>query len=80
MTKGIVIAAASEGKVKTFIQMLTVMVILGVIVIREKGMELGDSLTRWVPVVLVSITMVATLLSGAIYLLRHKELILPSHE
>jgi CDP-diacylglycerol--glycerol-3-phosphate 3-phosphatidyltransferase len=83
MAKGTIIAAAIEGKIKTSVQMFTIIIILGIILLKESRIELRGFLlllSEWTPFALTSITMVLTLFSGIIYLFRHKELILSIHE
>lgn len=78
LSKGITIAAASEGKAKTLFQMLTVIIIFCIIIIKETRSSLP--LNESIPLVLISLTVIFTLISGLTYIIRYKELILSPHE
>lgn len=78
--RGMVIPASYEGKIKTLFQMVTIIIILLFVVLKERGFEyegVFGSIMEEGPFVLMSITLILTLISGINYLWRYKELISP---
>ncbi len=79
LLRGVVISASGEGKIKNSVQMVTVILILILVILKEGDLPLAglSLLVKVGPLFLVSITLFLSLFSGANYILRHKELIFP---
>ena len=78
-SRGIMLSAAKEGKHKTVSQMATILVILGILVLRESvrgqmpaWMQATTTVVMWA---CVWITMTLTVMSGAIFFWRHRALL-----
>jgi len=79
MGRGKVIAAAAAGKHKTVSQIVSIIVVLLVIIIKEAGVTIfsfwNSTLEHWTGVyiyILMLITVTFTLISGASYLMKNK--------
>jgi CDP-diacylglycerol--glycerol-3-phosphate 3-phosphatidyltransferase len=80
-TKGTVIPASTEGKHKTVSQIVAIITILGFLVLREAGSGMFSFWTpqveyhfRWCIFFLMLITVLLTLTSGVVYLIKHKDI------
>ena len=76
-SRGVVLAAASEGKQKAVSQMVTIVVILAVLVVREfftdASIPAGASQAmEWAVLACLWVTVIFTLISGASFFWRHQ--------